>query len=274
MNSFEENLYKFLGQDGIFRKNLANNDFELEFGKLIRVTSINNQLTYFNQNGDWFNSFMPSLLINASKQCTDTEQHEENSPKVVVSNTDTECEMNSEPKSDVKSISSDVLTMISHYDYVKNPRLGREHTNNPMSKYVGKFGIVYNDSDVESRIDGSIKGINGFGLRLVPLTGIKRVDGKIKYMSTSKIKNFYYYRYFDHFRPISKEELENDRLGIGYSKSEERKCSPRLAIYRYKVDDRFKTVLYQCSAVSYERTYDEFVTLKDLNSALPLAIED
>lgn len=290
MDNFETNLYKILGKDGVFKKNLANNDFELEFGKLMKVSYINSHFTYFNQNGNLFDSFIPLdfgetnkveyvTKEDSSKIIKDNNVSDEEFGKLVAEalakNTTNDMSKDAATQELKEThLSSDIQSMISHFGYLKpNRSYLSEFPAHPMSKYLGKFGIVYNDSDVEKRVDGSIKGINGYGLRLVLLTGLKQVGNKIKFQSSSKLKNFYYYRTFDHFRPLTKEELENVRLGIGYNDTDKKAC-PRLSTFRYKVDKKYKAILYKCSALSYERTYDEFVTLKDLGTVLPLAVED
>lgn len=134
---------------------------------------------------------------------------------------------------------------------------------------------MYNDSDIEYERDGThIKGVNGFGMRLDYLFNIVERNGKIKYVSRKKCNDYIYYKEYDNFRPVLKREFENEKIGIGFNVGSKKQSTPRLSLYRYKVDNKFKVSLYKCSLSFYCRDLDYFFSLKELSEYIPIAVSE
>lgn len=281
MNDF----YSLLGKIGIFQRSIRGDDWEVEIGTLKRVTKIGDSYVYTNTENNVFDQFIQITPEFNQTQQKNNDTVDSSVIKKEVSDKEflndvlkilpTPKKKETDKKVAFKKSNDENSVLIKSVFNISEGKKVKCRVNNPNSKYIGTFGIMYNDSDIEYERDGThIKGVNGFGMRLDYLFNIVERNGKIKYVSRKKCNDYIYYKEYDNFRPVLKREFENEKIGIGFNVGSKKQSTPRLSLYRYKVDNKFKVSLYKCSLSFYCRDLDYFFSLKELSEYIPIAVSE
>lgn len=224
MNDF----YSLLGKIGIFQRSIRGDDWEVEIGTLKRVTKIGDSYVYTNTENNVFDQFIQITPEFNQTQQKNNDTVDSSVIKKEVSDKEflndvlkilpTPKKKETDKKVAFKKSNDENSVLIKSVFNISEGKKVKCRVNNPNSKYIGTFGIMYNDSDIEYERDGThIKGVNGFGMRLDYLFNIVERNGKIKYVSRKKCNDYIYYKEYDNFRPVLKREFENEKIGIGFN---------------------------------------------------------
>lgn len=245
------NLQK-LNKEGIFQKDYRNGDWKASVGVLKQIIKTSNSFIWVDEHGVEYDQFIPFEDFNSvSHAVSEVYESIKNLPDE--QNLENKATKNKKASKKGKSYS---------------PRVTDSSLNNgEFKKYIGKYGIVWNDCS---------KGEKDYGCRFDRLDRIvKDKNGKLKFQSTEKKNSYYYCKRYDHFRPLTEEEFNDINFGIGLNQCEEytKTFLPRVVRFRYKSEGLNHVVLYQCKTDCVYRKYTEFKSFHELSSELPLAVD-
>lgn len=253
---------KLLGKKGIFKRGTDEN-WMVRLGSLTAVQNVKGVVLYYDEQNNGFDSF--SVLSVNSKEVSDSKEVKEN-PAV-----STQHPLLDSNRRVVLNENSTQLSL----DKSNRSKRNKISTNTGLEKYIGQWGIGWNDP---------VKKGKDYGYRLIRLDEIKEKDGVVSFIMRRREATCFYKKKYDYFRPITKKELDNIRIGFGWN-NKDTKFEKKLVRY-CSVSERTvkgeKVRKYNCANFTGAAAYcmfDCFATVNEVKVAFEakghkLAIEE